>query len=91
MENLEAERMDDKIEREREERGMNERMAQERTWDSKLDNKIGGMKESWWNVSSNFTTAMEEWNVWKICFWHVYRDARYLETRAEIEEIRGVE
>lgn len=62
MENLEAERMDDKIEREERKRKKGREI---RNWIIKSGR---GMKESWRNVFSNFTTGMERFkNLFLTC------------------------
>lgn len=62
MENLEAERMDDKIEREKRKR---KKEREIRNWIIKSER---GMKESWRNVFSNFTTGMERFkNLFLTC------------------------
>ena len=81
MENLEAERMDDKIEREKRKR---KKEREIRNWIIKSGR---GMKESWRNVFSNFTTGMERFkNLFLTCLRGCTSISNIWEARVEIEE-----
>lgn len=79
MENLEAERMDDKIEREERKRKKGREI---RNWIIKSGR---GMKESWRNVFSNFTTGMERFkNLFLTCLRGCTNISNIWEARVEI-------